>query len=428
MRSADSRARRRKRRITSLPVLYTTTVHYWKVAAIVASGLVIFGRAPQLFFEPRLWAEEVTVYLERGLALSWAEGLWLSDSGYINLLANMVGVLAAHTVPLAYAPVIALVVSFVIMLLPVVLVMTAENVWENVWAQAAAVAVILLAVPNQEVWLNSITSQFHLSLCAGIILALPAARSVRVRWLHRVVVGLAAIGGAASVLLAPLFWVRAWQEKSKERVLQAAVLSSVVIIQLLVAAQYGLGNHAIKFVPGLAWLTLMIKDVLLPFLGSEATGNLISTLTRLALAGISAVVIAGFLALWSSKLSGVRWLLAAALALGLMSLIFSLDAPPRLVSALVGNRYFMAPNVLWQLALVAWVFRPKVRWPTARSVGGAVLAWLLLVGAWEYVHVDQLFFEGPSWRAEIQAWQSDQSRLIHLWPRPWTWQIPEGYN
>ena len=405
----------------------------FSVGLIGVYGLAVFARVPQLFFHPRLWAEEATVYLERGLTLLPLTALWLPDSGYINLLANAVGILAAR-MPLEYAPIVPLAVSFLIMLLPVVLVLTAENIWQqSVWAQAGAVAVILLAVPNQEVWLNSITSQFYLSLATGIILALPIARSDRMRRLHRAVIILAGVGGAASVLLAPLFCFRAWKDRSRERVVQAAILSSAVVVQLLIAAHYGLGNHVIKFVPGVWWLVFIVKSVLMPFLGGDAVQNLVPFIWQgfidfnratLFLIGVSLAAMIGGIVLWLSKISEVRWLAAAALTLIFFSLILSLDAPAKLVSYLAGNRYFFAPNALLGLALAAWVFHPGAGKRWIRAAGAVILIWLALVGAREYVDVDALFFEGPSWRAEIRTWQADPAHMIHVWPRPWTWEVP----
>lgn len=390
---------------------------------VTAAGLVIFGRAPQLFFDLRLWAEEVTVYLTRGLASPWYEALWLPDSGYVNVLANVVGILSARLVPLEYAPIIPLAVSFVIMLLPIALVVWGTGAWQNVWSKAAAAAAVLLTVPNQEVWLSSITSQFHLSLCTGIILALPVAESQRLKWFHRGVVALAGMGGAASVLLTPLFIFRAWKDRSRERALQAVILAGVVIVQLLISAQFGLGNHVIKFTPGMWWLITMVKSVLLPFLGSESTRNLIP-LSWPIYGGISVAAVGGVVAMCRAKIAEVRWLVVSALALILFSLILSLDAPAKLVSHLIGNRYFFAPNALLGLALVAWVFQvqPIKKW--ARPVGAVVLMWLSIVGVREYINVDPLFFEGPSWRTEIRAWRNDAERVIHVWPRPWMWKVP----
>ncbi len=390
---------------------------------VFAAGLAIFGRAPQLFFDPRLWAEEVTVYLERGLTWPWYQAIWLPDSGYVNLLANGVGILEARFVPLEYAPVVPLVVSYLIMLLPIVLVVWSTGAWQNIWSKVAAAAVIVLTVPNQEVWLNSITSQFHLSLATGIILALPAVESLRLKWLHRAVIILAGLGGAASILLAPLFIFRAWKDRSRERALQAAILAGVVIVQLLISAHYGLGNHVVKFMPGMWWLVIMVKSMLLPFLGSGGAADLIPLSWPMYI-GVSVAAVSGVVAMCCAKVAEARWLITSALALIFFSLILSLDAPAKLVSHLVGNRYFFAPNALLGLALVAWMFHVPFKKKWTRGVGVFVLIWLAVVGVCEYFNADPLFFEGPSWRTEIHAWREDASHVVRVWPRPWTWEVP----
>lgn len=144
--------------------------------------------------------------------------------------------------------------------------------------------------------------------------------------------------------------------------------------------------------------------------------------------------VAGVVGLCRAKLSEVRWLVVSAFALIFFSLAISLDVPVRLVSHLVGNRYFSAPNALLGLALVAWVFQvqPVKKW--ARAVGIAVLILLSLVGVSEYFNIDPLFFEGPSWRAEIRAWRADlpagqagSTHVFRVWPRPWTWEVPPSF-
>jgi hypothetical protein len=100
-------------------------------------------------------------------------------------------------------------------------------------------ALLLLLIPYgaREIWLNSITSQFHLVFCAVLILAFP----VRGGWIgaFRIfVLVLATLSGPATAFLVPLFMLRAWIEKSWGRAWQVLAVGSMAALQLILVVTH----------------------------------------------------------------------------------------------------------------------------------------------------------------------------------------------
>jgi len=231
--------------------------------------LLTIWRMPAVIFEGRFWAEEATVFYVHAATTPWRQALFYSYAGYMNLGANAPAVAARHLVPIDHAPRITLVFAFAAQLCPALLLVTSHAAWLRSRLALAASLLLLVAAPSsEEVWLNTLHSQFHLGLCVALILALeiePGGREL----FRRILLFLAPLYGLVAVISLSLFAVRAFVDRSRDRLIQTVVLASGSAIQLLFFYHSNPARQTlnIKLIPG----TIFAKNIMLPFLSFDAS-------------------------------------------------------------------------------------------------------------------------------------------------------------
>ena len=415
---------------------------FFPYGALMLYALLIWARLPVLFSDPRFWAEEGTVFFGSALEQPFLGSLFMVRQGYFNLIDNVAGIIAARAVPLERAPVVTLMVSLLIQLLPAWLILTSRiEVLRSRTSQTMALGVILLSIPDIEIWLNTSNCQFHLAVSVFIIL-ISAAQQRRYAILGRAAVLLmSGLTGIASVLLAPFFMVRAAVERTRARVIEAAVLTFSMAVQG-VAVMYAIsgGARGISFDPNVYACVLFVKSILLPLGGfSTITDEISDTVFRAAASGhtpalvyltvLMAVGVLGVMA-FRSRCHEARIAWMAFLWITVISFVGGIDAEKdTYILPQLGGRYFYVPNVCLGLLLVMLVSREGARSAIARSSAAVVLIWVLIMGGYDYIGTRrnpyyEQFTQGPSWRAGVAAWRMDHALPIRIWPESWTVEIP----
>lgn len=392
---------------------------------VLAAVLLMVWRTPEIVTAGRFWAEEGVVYFRDALLGSWYDALLAPRVGYYSAW-NKLAALAAAAVPLERAPLASVGAALAVQVMVLWIVATSDA-FARPAARALAVAVVLLAVPSGEVWLNTINSQFHFALGAAVLLVTgPGTVAVPLR------LGFLAVAGATgpvSVFLAPLYAWRALRQRTPLPLAEAALIGVCALIQAwLVVQGLSAGARTGAFSVAALASTLGIKLLAMPWLGQRPAEVLSQALLSgdaarqipavAALAGMAAVVAAVVVAH-----PVARWLTAAAAALAALSCAGALGADPWvLVLPLAGGRYAYAPNALLGLAVLTVALAPAAaRW--RRALAGLLLAAFLILGAVAFARLDPLFATGPDWRAEVAAWRADPARAgVTVWPGP-PWQI-----
>lgn len=166
---------------------------------------LLLARIPEALVYRRLWAEDATIFLRYAWDHGWAEILLAAQLGYCVLLPNLTGGVAAHAVPLEWAPLPLIVIALLFQLLPAVLVAATAPEWaRSGWRMPLAMALVLFAPISEEAHGNMASTQFHGLVCAGIVLA-SRPRTGAAGGLQLGVLALAGLTGVGAVLLAPLF-------------------------------------------------------------------------------------------------------------------------------------------------------------------------------------------------------------------------------
>jgi hypothetical protein len=397
---------------------------WFRVGLVVAFALVLFVRMPAVL-NGRLWAEEGTTFYENAATMPVWQALFLSYGGYLNLAANAAPIIARSLVPLEAVPWIVTLVGLIFQCCPAILLVCARDAWLTPpLARIAALLLVAAAPQVEEVWLQTLHSQFHLALCAAIILALDVPGR-RLAVFGGVLLFLGPLCGPPACVLLPLFLARAAIDRSPARVAQAAALGAGAALQMLLfythvpTRTYGIGPIALLCI-------VYIKQIIVPLFGvafaTDASAELQARIAAhlfpwravaVSMAMFSAVIVA----LWRAWQAAPIWLFLAACLTGWLGYFGAIGN--RLDILIIGNggRYVFLPEVLASLAMLALAggsLRPE-RW-----VARAVVAWLLVVGIAELGSARVFITTGPDWRREVALWRRDHAHEIAIWPSGWT--------
>lgn len=286
--------------------------------------------------------------------------------------------------------------------------------------RVAGLLLILTPPIAEEIWLSPVTSQYHLMVCTGLILAFEV-RTGPIGLLKILLLAFAGLTGPGPTLAAPLFVTRACIDRSWPRAIQAAVLSAGALIEIAVFCVHPEPGRHLGISASLLLHVIYVKHLLVPFLGPSlavAAANGLGNVSVLAgwpfpvvvsLLALSGLIIAALM----TRAREVQWLCAAALTMMLLSYFGALGGQANLLHIYFGARYYYAPQVLLGLTLLG-VARtgPAI----GRSLAIVLVSWLLLVGTKSYRSISPEMARGPSWRDQVVLWRAEQGRPITLWP------------
>jgi hypothetical protein len=409
------------RRVSPLP----THAGFWLL--LLAFAVLVAARIPAVWPHGRLWAEEASVYLVNAWTQPWFAALLAVHTGYINLPAAGATALAVHLVPLEYVACVTVVLALLIQMVPAVLLLTSGIPWLRGW-RTLVPALLLLALPPaaEEVWLNTITSQFHVLLATAIILASPPGRR-RVAVFQGAVLLVAPLCGAPGAALLPLFLLRAWHDGSRSRLVQAMLLLPATGVQLIVLLMHPEPARTVGFDLPLVLAAVTGKQILLPLLGSRIAFRLTRGVVAAFAAGqppmlfvLTPLLAFGTLgvAVWRNQDASARWLYAGGIMMMAVSYLGALSPGSKLdlLMSNYGIRYYYGPDVLISLTSLGLAATGA---GVTRMLATCLVAWLILVGMVHYFHVRAVTTSGPSWRAEVVLWRADPSHPIAVWPAGW---------
>lgn len=403
-----------------------------RLALLLAYALLVAVRMPNIWAKGRFWAEEGAVYFRNARLEAWYDALFAVHTGYLNLAASIATLLAARLVPLEWAPWVSTGFALLIQLCPPLLLMTGGIGWLRD-TRSLALALLLLLIPHgsAEVWLNSITSQFHLGLCVVLILALP----VRGGWVGGFRLGLlvlAPLSGPASTFLTPLFLVRAIAERSWARAGQGVLLGAMAFLQLLMVLTHPEPARDIGIGPRLLALVIYEKHILLPVIGFDHTFRLVGDFVgavrgggkfwgEMLLAALASALMVTGVAWHGDRF--VRWLFAGAVVIMLMSYFGALGHHVDLLGVSFGDRYSYVPSALFGITLLG-LSRLSGRW--TQKLALILVAWIVCIGMNDFMWVGRGFADGSRWAKEAANWRADHQYQVEFWPNGWRWPIGEN--
>jgi hypothetical protein len=122
-----------------------------------------------LFINPRFWAEEGTIYFSDVYKYGISH-LFNTHQGYFSIIPNFATYLATF-VPLKFAPFVTTFIALIVQIIPLILIFKIKTPYfDTVNKKFIASLIILFSGNTSEIWLNSITSQFHFVVILFLIL------------------------------------------------------------------------------------------------------------------------------------------------------------------------------------------------------------------------------------------------------------------
>jgi len=400
-----------------------------RIGLVAGFAVLLFVRMPAVL-QGRLWAEEGIVFYEHAATMPPWHAIFLPYAGYLNLAANAAPVIARALVPLEDAPWIITFIGLVFQCCPAILLVCARDAWlQSPLVRIAALLLIAAAPQVEEVWLQTLHSQFHLALCAAIILALDIPRR-RLAVFGGVLLFLGPLCGPPACIVAPLFLARAVIDRSWARLWQTCALGAGAAVQVGLFYSHQSGR-AYGIGPILLLCIVYIKQVIVPLLGPKIAAAASAQLqariaahlfpwravtVSLALFGLFCV------ALLRGRQAASIWLFLAACCTGWIGYYGAIGAKLGILLIGGGGRYVFLPEVLASLALLALAAgsaRPE-RW-----VARGVVVLLVLVGLADLRAHDGFIKTGPDWRQEVFAWRQDHKHALATWPVGWFMKLDQ---
>lgn len=405
-----------------------------RLALVIAFTALVCARLPDVSQHGRFWAEEGRLFYYRASTMPWHEALLAPFAGYLNLSASAAAIIARYTVPVEYAPWVTTGLGLLAQCCPAVILVTSSDVWlRSRLVLVGGLLIIATAPLCEEIWLQTIGAQFHLTLCCALILALDAPKAGR-RWFRYVLLFLGPLSGPSAIALIPLFLVKSVIEKEWARLSQCIVIIAGGLIQLVGFYGHEAGR-SYGIAPTILVCVIFIKHLVVPLAGKEIASNESFKIRELIAVHRYPVwqvfITAGAFALLAATLTFKRakpaiWLFTSACVLAIISYYGAINGGQRLL--LIGNdeRYSFVPEVLVALSLlnVAGSARPHffsnsypngiVAW-----LSRAIVVWLIAVGCQDVASPISGSAHGPNWRHEIELWRRDHTHKIAIWPQGW---------
>jgi hypothetical protein len=381
----------------------------------------------------RFWAEEGAIFFTRAWDLPWYKALFAPYGGYLSLVGNASAILATH-VPLARACYVSTAIALLVQLCPIAIIFLSKDEWLQSRKNFLAAAFLIATVPMCEgVWLNTVGSQYHLNLCVALILAL-SVRSGLVGYFHKAILALATLTGLGPACLLPLYMIRAFLERSRQRTIEASVLAAGLLIQFAFfwrpEARHVSNSGVVGIDPLLLLNIFFVKHIVSPLLGfkeaSDVAGSWMNdyihgTFNLLPGAALTLLSVGIFAyMIFQTRNSASRWLFCAGAGLALLSNVATFGERYLSLGVGVNTRYAFGPQILFELTLLS-IFASTKGWKSL--VSKSVLIWIAIIGAHEYFWVNPSFAEGPKWRSEVHIWQANPEYRIKIWPAGWSIQL-----
>jgi hypothetical protein len=395
-----------------------------QVSLLMLIGLIVlFARAPHLLLQGHVVAEEGTTYLLYAWDATPLRALLAPHQGYYSLLDNLCALIAARVLPLSATAIFFTWTAAAIQLLLLFLAVQCEA-FRTPLQRWLALFALLLATPNFEIWLSLENCQWLLVVAAAVILI---SSTRRLFLLRSATLALGALSGVTTVPLIPLFWLKAWRQRSRRAVVFAlsitlpAFLQSAILLRAMSAGDRPVSTHEIRALVAYTSSRVLV----LPF--TTGRGALYydtflfhhpGIVWRLTLYIASAILLVlGFLLFRTSRAALLLYVSA------LLSCAFDwygcFHCTFDLILASPGGegRYFFPANAILLLALLLSATSASGRWLARASF--VAFAWLLVTGTFQYFRMRPIFTGYPAWLPQVRRWEVDEHQPIIIAPDFW---------
>ena len=411
-------------------------------------------RDPLVFFEPRFWAEEGTVFYAHSLQSGFFDGIIFAPkytAGYFSLTATIPATVAAKFVQPEYAPFVTTYFSLIFYLGVFWMLLWGRSYVFDSLPKKILACLIVLFFPytqaTQETWLNTINLQVYCGLIAFLIAFDPTEEIKGFRlWASRGTLAFCGLSGIYAIALSPLFagiWL--WR-RTRESLIRTVIIGGTGGLQLslflyLKHSDLLSTTKIASFFWAKSALALLVYQMIFPIFGVSWSYVLIDTLQLkqalilpvgeshqyAVLAGwVSLVLIAAIVMGLVGKRADVRayLLLAGFICVSLVTSVFSMHGIP-------GGRYSVMPSILFGMLLLA-VCSTSSGSVIRKAVAVCFLTLGIATGLLGYMSESQRNWDSkrpkpPAWGLQIKEWRENPDQILSFWPYPrWKEVLPDS--
>ena len=219
----------------------------FRVMLVFCSVLLIILREPALFLTPRIWAEEGFIFYSFALRHSVWDIFTTAHVGYLTLFNSIVSTLQAKVFSVENAATVSTYMGFLVQLVPIYIIsFTTCKLWNSPLKKIFC-AFIVVIVMAPELWLNTTNSHFIFGLITFLVMVISATTLSRFqKYFFRALLFIGGLTGPASIFFTPTFLFKAYREKSKEKYIQAGILTICAFIQAFVIVYSIFFNNTYK--------------------------------------------------------------------------------------------------------------------------------------------------------------------------------------
>ncbi len=393
----------------------------WLPHAVIALLAVYHGvtRSPIFLMEPRIWAEEGSVYIQAFLDGGFAGSLFAPHLGYYSLVPNLTTAASVSAFGLKWAAYGTTYVSLAVTLLCVLAPLYLPS---DYWRRSISKFLLTLAgifMSSVEIWLNTIGAQFYLGLFSCYLLLTDFSRLGAAAYRFSMgMLAAAVLTGVTSAVLFPFFLYRAYLAPEAAELGRAArrrlrtvcaVVGAGLAVQLAAFAFGGADGVSRLALENLGNLPEgFFRTVFYSVHGHE---TLIS-----AMFGLLVVAVVGWAVV---KARETRLVALLIVWLGLAFALLSIDMAG-------GGRYSLAPAVLTLICIL------NVRPPRPLEVAIAAFPVFCLFALYKGVFlIDTRGVYDPEWGSFAEEYETSRRRgldHIEVYPKgagaPWRITLP----
>lgn len=378
----------------------------------------------------RFWAEDGLVYFSNAWNEPWYHAWFAIYNGYFNVAAGLGTWVALKLGGLAGAPIITVVIALLIQCLPIYVILTHEFPWRrSILATCAAVLLCALAPVMGEVWLNTITGQFHLALFTALIFSAPLP-ATQLFLFDCAGLLLAVFSGPASCFLMPLFVLRALMQRERRAVIFAAIVCFGFCVQAAIYLADVMPQRGGRLDLPELLSVISLHTIILQFSGFDIAQHFAGALSRvhalhqpLLAAPILLLLFYGIVGLAILRVGNMvlARLFVASLVITFFSFYEALNGTfAGFMNVVSGQRYAFIPVAANALLVIGLSCASR---GISRKLFTALSLVLLVVGLTNYRSGLAMFNAGPTWQGEVSAWQHDPAHRLAIWPTGWVMNL-----
>ena len=197
--------------------------HFFLVISLIGYVILLAGKNVDILITPRFWAEEGAVFY-RDAFRSGIDCIFNQYGGYYSIVPRLTTYLAS-LLPMKLAPFITTFTSFSIQIIPAYLILKNSNF--SYKYKIMLLVSLLFAGFTNEIFTNTITSQFHFCVIAYLLLIGNYKTSISAPLLL-----ISALTGPTACFILPFFIIKTFFEPNRQNIINSTIFLVGTLIQL----------------------------------------------------------------------------------------------------------------------------------------------------------------------------------------------------